>query len=303
MIRMTALGGALAWMLTLAAAGSPPAVRPAVEGVWETPAGRLEIRRKGEKVLGKLISVRGSSPLPVGTLALEGTYFEDNLSGELRLGVVAPECGAAAGRAFVTLLLTRSGKLTGGASSDAACARDLPGVTFIRAEPAAAPAGHMAAPPVPDGTYDPRGVRIRELPKTTRSLMLEAQAALTTGRFEEARRLFEAVLATDSKVGEAYNGVGATFYARNDYDAAIDWYKRGLEAAPGFGDLYYNLACAYSLLGKKNMALRYLRLASAKGYVEIEPMDKDPDLDPLRDEAEFKGIRAAMEAPAVPLPE
>lgn len=287
----------------VAAAAEKKPERPAVEGFWETPAGQLELRRKGERVLGRLVAPVAGGALGANTPVFEGTFFEDSLSGELRVGVVAPGCGAAADRAFVMLLLTRSGKLTGGASSKAACAGQVPSVTFTRSAAGPRSLAAMAAPPLPDGTYDPRGIRVRELPKSVGTLMLEGEEALHAGRFEDARKLFEAALAKDDKVGEAYNGVGVTFYARNDFDAAIGWYKRGLEAAPGFRDLYYNLACAYSLVGKKAMALRYLRLAVTKGYVELEPLDKDPDLDPLRDDPDFQTIRAAVETPPPPMPE
>lgn len=284
-------------------AGKPAA--PGLDGVWETPAGRVELKRTADKVAGVLVEPAPASKLPKGTSVLTGTFFEDNLSADLRAAVLAPEaCGEGKETAFVLLLLTKKGKLTGGVSTKAKCAADRSTATFVRAGAGAGPAREkkMLGDQAPEGTYDPRGHRSAPLVDSVRGLMEQAQEQLAEGRFEQARKLFQQALQKDPKLGEAYNGVGVTYYARNAFEDAIDWYKRGLEAAPGFGDLYYNLACGYALVGKKTHALRYLKLAAAKGFTEVAALDEDHDLDTLREEPEFKAIRELMDAPPAPLP-
>ncbi len=70
---------------------------------------------------------------------------------------------------------------------------------------------------------------------------------------------------------------GVTFYARGDFDEALAWYKRALEADPRFGDAYYNMACLYALQGHKPLALRYLRLAALNRYSDEAQLQEDPD--------------------------
>lgn len=295
---------ALAAALPSAVVAATP-VRPPLEGLWDTPGGRVELRVKRGKVSGVLTSPAEGVVIAAGTKVLEGMFFEDNLSADIRLGVVVPGCADAPGKAFAVLLLTKKGKLTGGVSSRAACAKSASAVAFLRStdQGTSARTAHGTVGDAPQaGSYDPHGQRTAPLPASVAELMADAAGHLNEGRFEEARKQFLAAIKKDPTIGEAYNGVGVTYYARNDFEQAIDWYKNGLEATPGFGDLYYNLACAYSLLGKKPMALRYLKLAAAKGYTELEALDKDTDLTTLREEAEFLEIRSAMETPAAPLP-
>jgi C-terminal processing protease CtpA/Prc len=52
----------------------------------------------------------------------------------------------------------------------------------------------------------------------------------------------------------------------------------------------YNLACGYSLLGKKEKALSFLADAVQAGYSDYEQILKDSDLDPLRSEGRFDAI-------------
>jgi tetratricopeptide (TPR) repeat protein len=146
------------------------------------------------------------------------------------------------------------------------------------------------------------GRRTRPLPGSVKALLTDGQQYMDEGQFEKAREQFERALGIDPTVGETYNGIGATFALRNDYDTAIDWYKRGLEASPGFGDIYYNMACAYAQRGKGRLALRYLKLAATKGYKEVSALDADHDLDPIRNDPEFRAIHEIMAASAPPPP-
>lgn len=272
-------------------ASAEAAARPAIEGFWDTPAGRLEIRRKGDKVGGVLVAALSGVDLKSPSLVLDGTFFEDNLTAEVRVGVVSPGCGASKDKAFVMLLLTRSGKLTGGVSAKAKCAKDVNSIALVRSEDqslAGTARARVASEAAEKGDPGP--------------FLHQGAALMQEGRFEAARKEFKKAVAIAPARGEAYNGVGVTFAMRQDYDSAIDWYKKGLEAAPGFGDLYYNLACAYSRSDKASMAVRYLKLAVSKGWTDFDVMDRDADLSAVRDTPEFAAIRSSMAEPAPPPP-
>jgi tetratricopeptide (TPR) repeat protein len=223
-----------------------------------------------------------------------GTLVEDTLSGQVHLGFVAPGCGAKAPTAFSLLLLTKSGKLTGSVVAKAPCAKAVRSTLWTRVvEPT--PAARTVAleePPMPPDfmMYDapePAGG------DPERAAMEEAFSLSQAGQHEQARRLFLEVTKRRPGRGEAYNGVGMTYALRNDWDSAIEWYKRGLENQPGFGDLYFNLACAYAQSSRTPLGLRYLKLAAVKGFAQPEMLD-DPDLEPLRTAPEFDEIRRLM---------
>ncbi|MBI5497349.1 MAG: hypothetical protein HY904_20210 [Deltaproteobacteria bacterium] len=130
----------------------------------------------------------------------------------------------------------------------------------------------------------------------------EAYKLMEGGQFEAARPALMAALRADPGYAEGYTMMGATFYARDAYDDALDWYKKALTANPDFGDAYYNIACIYSVEGKKPLALKYLRIALLNGYTQAAAMEKDPDLDPLRAEPEYAEIMKLLEAPASAAP-
>ncbi len=303
MLRNRLLSGLAACFL-VAVVGVPAVLaadRPKLEGLWDTPAGRMEIKRDGNKVTGVLTSPGPDVALKRGTQVLQGTYDDDTLAGELRVGVVLPTCGAAEDRAYVMLLVGKSGKLTGSVTTQVPCAAAAQTIAFQRAPQQSAAARNqniMLGPPPEEGMYDPRGRRAMLYSNNVKALMRDAEEYMKEGQWERARGQLLKAIKLDAHVGEAFNGVGVTYFARRDYNAAIDWYKKGLEAAPGFGDLYYNLACAYAQLDKKAMSLRYLKLSALKGYDAAENLDKDPDLEPLRGDPIFDLIKAVMKDPS-----
>ena len=123
------------------------------------------------------------------------------------------------------------------------------------------------------------------------TVMSDAQNFLSEGRFEEARERFLDAIEKDPTVAEAYNGVGVTFYARNQPADAEAWYRRSLAVDPDFGDAYYNLACLRAMSGKKGEALQLLELAARNGYTTDESLEQDPDLESVRKEPRFVALR------------
>jgi hypothetical protein len=54
--------------------------------------------------------------------------------------------------------------------------------------------------------------------------------------------------------------------------------------------IYYNFSCLYSLLGNKSMALNYLKKSIQTGYDDYNHIQKDSDLDSIRNEQAFKNL-------------
>ena len=73
-------------------------------------------------------------------------------------------------------------------------------------------------------------------------------------------------------------------------DKARDFAARALEGQPDSFATYYNVACAYSVLGDVDDALRMLDHAVRHGRGNLEWIERDPDLDPLRSDPRFNDI-------------
>ena len=276
---------ALASLLSLALL-SPSIARadPEVTGEYDTPLGRVRVTGDGATFVGALVTASGPCRFRAGDQVLRGTLLDDSLAGEVRLCVSGAGCGAAETWAKA-LLLVAPGGLAGAAHVKAGCTAPPlgknGGLAFSRAAPAAA----KGAPPLPPAPKPVASARQRAL-----TVMNDAANWLREGNFERARKRFQDAVLLDPHSPEAYNGVGVTFRMRNDLTAALDWYKKALAVDPDFGDAYYNMACVYALQGQKELALRYLQIASLNGYATASGIDEDPDLAPLREEPGYQAL-------------
>ena len=57
--------------------------------------------------------------------------------------------------------------------------------------------------------------------------------------------------------------------------------------------VYYNLACSYALLGRKEDAFQALEQAVKAGYEDFEHLKRDSDLKSLREDARFKSLASS----------
>jgi C-terminal processing protease CtpA/Prc len=87
-----------------------------------------------------------------------------------------------------------------------------------------------------------------------------------------------------------------------EYDKAITVYAM-LADLPGISayrsahsGIHYNLACAYSLSGRKEEALTSLGKAVELGFANMKFMEEDSDLESLRDDPRYKEIMAGIRA-------
>ncbi|MDF3025733.1 MAG: Tetratricopeptide repeat-containing protein [Fluviicola sp.] len=84
---------------------------------------------------------------------------------------------------------------------------------------------------------------------------------------------------------KSYYELGNVYMEMKNYQGALDAYslaeKLGYEP---FSKVMFNVACAYSQLKKFEMSADYLQFAIQAGYVNIDNIEKDPDLAKLREE-------------------
>jgi tetratricopeptide (TPR) repeat protein len=80
-----------------------------------------------------------------------------------------------------------------------------------------------------------------------------------------------------------------------DYERAVIFLEIASRSSDKNYVAYYNLACAYSLNGKKKKALENLKLSVEKGFRDIEHIQNDPQLDLIKKEEEFKKIISSIQ--------
>jgi len=75
------------------------------------------------------------------------------------------------------------------------------------------------------------------------------------------------------------------------FDQALVHYRRALALEPRNSIAHYNIACTYAQMpGKIEDALTALRKSIDCGYRDVDWMEKDPDLDSLRDLPRYKAM-------------
>ena len=117
------------------------------------------------------------------------------------------------------------------------------------------------------------------------ALRRRAESAGSEAERQSARRILNALFVQNS------------FYLPREYLEHHDSRRAGLSAAfaaevypDRAGAVWYNFACLQAGSGDKKGALATLRRAVEKGFRDAERMEKDPDLESLRSEDEYRHI-------------
>jgi tetratricopeptide (TPR) repeat protein len=71
---------------------------------------------------------------------------------------------------------------------------------------------------------------------------------------------------------------------------SLEWIEKALSIDPSDPVMLYNTACVYSQAGKAGEAIAYLEKALDNGYANREWVDRDPDLDGIRNDPRFRGL-------------
>jgi tetratricopeptide (TPR) repeat protein len=111
------------------------------------------------------------------------------------------------------------------------------------------------------------------------------------------------LVAIGSTPGKAYQAHGGELwmplhhlYEAGRYDEAADRGREVIEAHPEYAGPLYNLACCESLAGRREDALKHLRLAIDRHEPFRALAAEDSDFEPIRDDAAFKELVAGSAA-------
>jgi hypothetical protein len=302
--------GIMAFVLSASSTSTAAGIK--LDGPWELPIGVIRIVQNGNKITGKLTWKNKLCPFKIGEQIFNGILLEDSVSGRVRYCLKGEECSGDDWAIFV-MVVAREAKLLSGAAHYKPTACQVAGkgkgdgltLRKLKPRPPAPPQPPKSPPdkPAPDKS-DNHQMQVEVKPLNPddytknkdqwRSVMEEAKAFMDSGFFERARKKFIEASELDPTRPEAFNGIGVTYYARQDYDEALSWYKKSLEADPNFGDAYYNMACIYSLKKKLDLAFNYLHIAALDGFVAFEGIEQDPDLVNLRSDRRCAEILKEM---------
>jgi len=138
-------------------------------------------------------------------------------------------------------------------------------------------------------------------PDNYEALIFLAAAYRGSGRPGDAEDTERRVVAAAEKHLEMYPDDARALYigaqalvATGNPKRALEWAERALDAAPDEPSVLYNLGCMYSLMGEKDRAIALVDEAVKLGFGYRAWLEKDGDLDPLRDDPRFQAILARL---------
>jgi tetratricopeptide (TPR) repeat protein len=85
--------------------------------------------------------------------------------------------------------------------------------------------------------------------------------------------------------------MGAVCHSRlGNREEGIVWAERAVKIDPADARIQYNVACLFALAGETGRAIDCLQNAVKAGFAHLDWVEKDPDLDSLRDDPRFKSL-------------
>lgn len=114
--------------------------------------------------------------------------------------------------------------------------------------------------------------------------------------WQAAATAYQAALAKGSTARLVHFRLGYALHMLKRYEEALTHHLIATQIANRAlrTDALYNAACAHALLGHKDDALKFLTHAIDAGFVDLDQVGKDSDLDSLRSDDAFKSLVAGI---------
>jgi tetratricopeptide (TPR) repeat protein len=110
--------------------------------------------------------------------------------------------------------------------------------------------------------------------------------------YAEAVTLFTQVIAEKPDLADAYANRGISYHRLGQLDKAIEDYLKDNSLKKGRSS--YNLACAYSLQGKKDEAFKLLEQCQKSEYKQLKStLENDTDFEKIKTDARWKTLLAS----------
>lgn len=102
--------------------------------------------------------------------------------------------------------------------------------------------------------------------------------------------LFEVVRRRAPDDLEALEALGMAYTQRGEYGRGLEVDRRLAELKPQNPRVHYNLACSYALVGDVDLSIATLERAIELGYDDLEHLEQDADLDPIRHDWRYAAL-------------
>ena len=140
------------------------------------------------------------------------------------------------------------------------------------------------------------------LPPTNGLLMPKKAAAKKQQRIEEEEdrdleieiSFIEGVVKRDPEYVEALEILSEDYSMRGDFEEGLKIDQKLANMLPSDPKILYNLACRYSLTNHVRQAVTTLRKAIKCGFDDFRLLDRDPDLDNIRNSISYKKLKANL---------
>lgn len=109
------------------------------------------------------------------------------------------------------------------------------------------------------------------------------------GKKELAEADFRKVIEIEDSP-EKYSCIHYAYQGLGEYDKAIEMMDSIIARNEDRAGSYYDAACLYARMGQKAKALEYLEKSLELGYRRFAHIDRDQDMDPIRDMEAFKAL-------------
>ena len=103
----------------------------------------------------------------------------------------------------------------------------------------------------------------------------------------QAAERFKRLIEENPYSGQLYAGYGYCLHGLKRYDESIAALQEAIELGVAPAGQMYNIACAHTLAGRKEEALRWLERSFDAGFTETETVQNDADVDSLRGDERF----------------
>jgi tetratricopeptide (TPR) repeat protein len=137
--------------------------------------------------------------------------------------------------------------------------------------------------------------RFKEIEKLSRALSLASyndtsfhDSNYSKQRWAPAIVDFEAFLRERPDNGRAWFNLGYAYHYSSEHAKAIPAFERAAQLGYRKPTSFYNIACAYSMMGNRDAALDWLEKSVEAGFDVGDYVTRDRDLDNLRSDPRFK---------------
>ena len=108
------------------------------------------------------------------------------------------------------------------------------------------------------------------------------------GQYKEAIINYKKALHHNKSFKEATINLSTAYMKNSNFEEALKTLQKGMVLDTKNPHIYYNYACYYSLIGEPKTSLEMLKTAIHFGFNKFNQIERDPDLQKLRQSQEFK---------------